>query len=214
MTQGRKPVWAFLMGVMLLGAEAILTSFSLWLAAAALFPLSTLFALVCWGEQQRASHITALGAKWQRRLASHLPVLTVLAGQLKETAGQVEKAVAQVCESFYEIGARVREATGGQSRDLEEDISQAVVALQFQDIVNQRIAHVVETLNEVEMALALCLRELPHVWQGIDSKLDGHWASRLERGYTMEAERSLLARHNGAAKTSVLDGQGSNVELF
>lgn len=50
--------------------------------------------------------------QWQHLLAQHVPVLPVLAGQLRGTAEQVEQAVQQVCASFDEISQRAKRNVG------------------------------------------------------------------------------------------------------
>jgi methyl-accepting chemotaxis protein len=47
--------------------------------------------------------------QWQGLLAQHVPVLPLMAGQLRGTADQVEQAVGQVCGSFDEIANRARQ---------------------------------------------------------------------------------------------------------
>ena len=82
------------------------------------------------------------------------------------------------------------------SQQLAQDISRAVVALQFQDTVNQRIGHVVHALEELYTALqaqagpaAGSAAEPP-----ASAAASGDWAGRLAQRYTMDAERRRIGR--------------------
>ena len=46
-----------------------------------------------------------------------------------------------------------------RSEDLARDISKVVIAMQFQDMVSQRNAHTVKTMDEIEAALSACAEE-------------------------------------------------------
>lgn len=50
------------------------------------------------------------GVKVEAELAKHLPHLTRMSEQLKQTSAQIESAVVGVCESFQGIAQRARDA--------------------------------------------------------------------------------------------------------
>jgi methyl-accepting chemotaxis protein len=101
-------------------------------------------------------------------------------------------------------------ASQANSEALARDISHAVISLQFQDTVGQRIAHVVQSLSEIH-----CLLQR-HVQTG--AAADGAGAPRdgahaMSQLYTMESERRVLAEClSGGACDAAADD--SNVELF
>jgi methyl-accepting chemotaxis protein len=100
--------------------------------------------------------------------------------EVKQTLDALEAA-------HWEMRASLSE-TAERSEHLASDIARCVVALQFQDRTNQRIAHVMEALASMEQALSaedcsLADRE--------DRRREV--VSQMERAYTMEAERTTAA---------------------
>jgi hypothetical protein len=91
---------------------------------------------------------------------------------------------------------------------LATDIAQAVVALQFQDMVSQRLGHVVETLHDMGAALAGKHAAAPLVVAAADDHL-----TRMASRYTMAHERESQSRGLGLAPTGTEAPTGS-VELF
>lgn len=87
---------------------------------------------------------------------------------------------------------------------LANDISGAVIALQFQDAVSQRLGHVCTTLENMAAYLN---GEVDNQQIPVD------WVGQLQQGYCMLVERQAQARATGAAPTE--DGDlGENIELF
>jgi hypothetical protein len=96
-----------------------------------------------------------------------------------------------------------------KSSALAQKLCNAVMSLQFQDIVSQRLHHVVQTLVEIERSVYLHATELP---EGAGT-LSGHWANRLNGSYTTEAEKRFLAEHTGELRRESDDAE-SDIELF
>jgi hypothetical protein len=96
---------------------------------------------------------------------------------------------------------------------LAHDISDAVVAMQFQDAVSQRIEHVVHVLLDLHAAMNKQLggetvsaaHEAPHHVED--------WHHRMAKSYTMAAEHKILAAHRGSHDKRDAE-LGNNVELF
>lgn len=156
--------WALLIGGGLLGLQGLLLFYSPWMAWLAGFPVSGLL----WWFYNRCERLHQLAARprpvrtegaeaseaeWKRFVARQAELLPRAAEQLKAIAGQVERGVSQACESFADIAAQAKEAPSGRNGKFAKSILQAVVALQFQDIVSQRIQRVVEALGRLEKAL-------------------------------------------------------------
>ncbi len=92
---------------------------------------------------------------------------------------------------------------------LAQDIAQAVMGLQFQDAVNQRISHVVEALQEMQGAFTVVSNGQLEMFQ---ERLAGNtWTERMQQRYSMMAERQVLVGPVGNTST---DDLGNNVELF
>lgn len=206
--------WPHLLALVLVGAGAALAALCPWPAGITLAPFCGILALTCWIEVRRASRVAALAAEWQRLLAPYLPALPALVSQLREAASQLERAVLQACDGFHGIGVKARAVAGSHDQRLDREILRVVVALQFQDIVNQRIEHAIETLTELGEDLGSCLKQMPPHPEA-QSKLKAGWTSRLGRVYTtIEAERRLPSRHNGAVKSPPQKEATGNIEIF
>jgi methyl-accepting chemotaxis protein len=86
-----------------------------------------------------------------------------------------------------------------ENAQLAGDISAAVVGLQFQDRVKQRVEHVIEALEKMEQAIG---------GSGSDLLADVH------SSYTMESEREAHGRADSQAIYSAAEPPEMEVELF
>lgn len=86
---------------------------------------------------------------------------------------------------------------------LTAEVSRAVVTMQFQDTVSQRVGHVVDTLAEMEVALNAAL-----AGNGESLAASGDWSQRMAASYTMAAERDVLSARAHD------DSTADNIELF
>lgn len=121
---------------------------------------------------------------------------------------EVEKTLSIMTASNEAMRASVESAVHN-SQALAQDIAQAVIGLQFQDTVNQRLLHVVEALQEMHDALTVAtqgqLETMPEDLTG------EKWMERMMQRYTMESERDVTI--NNAAGGGA-DAADNNVELF
>lgn len=133
-----------------------------------------------------------------------------------EEAARSREEVHRTLDAMATLHAEMERAMAESRRNTESlarDISAAVMALQFQDAVSQRIGHVSSTLDELHASLARYAGgggassgdALPAVLQD--------WAAKIASEYTMESERAVHAAH-GAAATAATEDPDSNVELF
>jgi len=121
--------------------------------------------------------------------------------QLAETRQGAETAL----DMLWAVHQRARESLSvmtAEGTQLADEIAGAVVGLQFQDRVSQRVEHVVEALEKVERSLG---RQSPG--EGSSLVADVHAA------YTMKAERSVMARLSGESASATAEPD-SGVELF
>ena len=81
---------------------------------------------------------------------------------------------------------RELEASALASEQLAEDVSRAVVAMQFQDRVNQRLQHVAETLSEMQDGFVAALARPGERLAPVGSAV-----MRLRQRYTMAEERDV-----------------------
>lgn len=133
------------------------------------------------------------------RVAEEVQAASMIGRELGALHAGMERASAQLA------AAAVDSAQVGQ--ELTRRLSQAIVALQFQDRVKQQISHVVEVLRDIHATVS-APGESPG--QGQDGR---EWDARVRQRYTMEQER---ATHDGLAAGPQPPGPclGTNVELF
>jgi hypothetical protein len=95
----------------------------------------------------------------RRRLAPYLQTLPAIVAELRDSAEQLEGAVLQACDGFdgIRVEARARRVGG----ELDAEILRVVAALQFHDIVNQRLDHTIETLTRLSADLSDCVESTP-----------------------------------------------------
>src|SRR5262249_46309032 len=115
-------------------------------------------------EMERCAGQSSEIAENIRETAQELTVtLHGVAGALREEAAPaardretsragIEAALRDVERTHEQISARLNEARH-MSRDLARDIGMAVISLQFQDRVSQRVEHVIEALRRMHDAL-------------------------------------------------------------
>lgn len=124
----------------------------------------------------------------------------------EQTRHEVETAMTDLERTHEGLQEAVGHALDG-SRRLAGEISAAIVGLQFQDAVSQRLQHVVEALMQTEQAL------LAHLPAGTGT-VESAWLEELQRSYTMTAEREILARHLDDAASPDHGSAAGSVELF
>jgi methyl-accepting chemotaxis protein len=112
--------------------------------------------------------------------------------------------------ALHEEMQRTIEQAELESSQLARDISAAVMAMQFQDTVSQRIGHVIHTLQEMHGVFE---SQMGPGGAAASLAPAQDWASRMAGRYTMAAEHEVLAGH---ANRAVNCGQdpGNNIELF
>ena len=214
-----------LLALALAGAAVALSALYRWPAGLLPAAVAGIVALACWIECHRASRVTAQAAEWQRLLAPYLKELPALASQLRESASHIEGAVLEACDGFDGIGAKAREAAGVRRPDLDGEILRVVAALQFQDIVSQRIAHAVHTLTELGNDLGVCLMQMP-LDPEARAKMEAYPVFRRERLRAIDTTRPFPAsatsttsatcaiRLGGAAERPPRNEPEGRIEIF
>jgi hypothetical protein len=146
----------------------------------------------------------------ERRILATRECALAAAGSLKGFVDQ-ERTRNEECrrnaetalQVLYSVHERARGSVAMMAEEsgrLGEEISRAIVSLQFQDRFSQRVAHVAEALQEIETVL-------------------GGGASQsmllsVENAYTMREEREVQKRLAGAAATDSIGENDMDVELF
>lgn len=94
------------------------------------------------------------------------------------------------------------EAAAKDAEDVARMIGRAVMALQFQDNVSQRVAHAVAILQDVQAELADTIHP-----ENASREIGAEWESRIKSRFTMAEEHNVLQGEGG-------DSAASNIELF
>ena len=131
-------------------------------------------------------------------------------------AANVKHAQASETQVAAEIeGLKVcLEESARRNDDLTADITKAIVALQFQDEISQRVGHVTGALREMQPAVAAKMRELGYDMEELQAR-SGSLDEKMNQIYTMESERRVQAAiRGGEVDVQVDDDDDDNVELF
>ncbi len=129
-----------------------------------------------------------------------------------ETARRSEETVMQLLNQLSVMHYTMTDSlhrTEHLSESLSRDIGRSVMALQFQDRVNQRLDHVVEALRALQENLAPFQKTVSE--QRAELRAND-WRAWLESRSTMKSERDVLCS-TGSAVDSASSDAGS-VELF
>ncbi len=124
-----------------------------------------------------------------------------------EAAAHSERTVREILDQLTESYAKMRNSltkAASMSRQLNMDISQAVMSMQFQDRVNQRIEHLMETIHELAGELQPYTAD---AHQGNVQSITEFWMQRAAERSTMAAERKHIQ------STGTESDEGS-IELF
>lgn len=161
---------------------------------------------------------------WTSFAVCTLPLIPILVRQMHAVTEQTERAVLDIMaklqgivrrespqgvdvvqragfsDSPHEEGARMSRQAGPQlsqqrARELDGDVNQIVMALQFQDITRQKLEHIEQALTQMR----------DHMQHLIDGKQDEElrdslvMLKTLDQSYTMESERRLHTSSGGHA---------------
>lgn len=126
-------------------------------------------------------------------------------GAMQQEAAQSQRRLGRIDEEIQVASDRATR----QASELTCDIERAVVGLQFQDAVTQRLGRVAALLREIERTL---VAQLARTGLTPDAGA-GSWAAQIAEQYTMAAERRAHAEETGTAHDSSRTA-GDAVELF
>jgi chemotaxis regulatin CheY-phosphate phosphatase CheZ len=126
-------------------------------------------------EQQRA---------WEAFAACAVSMIPVLKKQMEGVTQQTERAAMDL---MVHIRALTSPATSSEPADTSTDLSKVVMAMQFQDITQQKLEHVTQALDQWQQHLQVLLRGS----QSESAKREIAALQSLEESYTMEEERRL-----------------------
>lgn len=113
------------------------------------------------------------------------------ARDMAKSRTDIENALRDVERTHEQISARLNEARH-MSRDLARDIGMAVMSLQFQDRVSQRVGHVIDALRRMHDALDAARPVLTNGTRVTADRRREEVADEVNRTHTMAEERTVL----------------------
>lgn len=172
-------------------------------------------------QAARSNELTEEVSSILRSLTSTMATATTELKRLAEIdrheAENSRLAVEGALQSLEAASSKMESAldkAGGTSGKLVESINTAIIGLQFQDRLSQRIGHVVDSLDAMSRALS----EAAEMAAGgaSDHRAEDARAQEVRAtlltSYTMESERAAHASRASEAETSATEG--GDVELF
>lgn len=134
------------------------------------------------------------------------------AADMAASRAEIENALKAV-ELAHESIRRQLTNAGDLSRDFAREISSAVVALQFQDRVSQRMAHVIDALRQTHAALSRACPSLGGSRRHRAEKRRADIERQFAGMHTMAEERVVTSRNVTARPLAAAPATGE-VELF
>jgi chemotaxis regulatin CheY-phosphate phosphatase CheZ len=123
---------------------------------------------------------------WEAFADCAVSMIPILKKQMEAVTQQTERAAMDL---MVNIRALTPPATASRSTDTSTNLSKIVMAMQFQDITQQKLEHVTQALDQWKKHLQALLKGP----QDESAKQEIATLQRLEESYTMEEERRLHA---------------------
>jgi methyl-accepting chemotaxis protein len=156
--------------------------------------------------------LSSLSSETGQKMSATVDIINAAITRLVEVASSTaandshsvatsEAAIKQVLERFHGVTRRLSESTEllrHESLGIRDEISEVLVALQFQDRVSQILAHVRGNMEALHQHLLQC-RDSPEQWAQIDAQA---WLAEMELTYATEEQRQI---HHGASVNSARD---------
>jgi ABC-type multidrug transport system fused ATPase/permease subunit len=138
-------------------------------------------------RDRAASELVSLKAQqqaWEAFAACAVSIIPVLKKQMEAVTHQTERAAVDL---MVHISALALPGTAPSPTDTSANMSKIVMAMQFQDITQQKLEHVTQALEQWQKHLQALLKGP----EDESAKQEIAALQRLEESYTMEEERRL-----------------------
>jgi len=123
---------------------------------------------------------------WEAFATCSVHLIPVLKKQMEAVTQQTERAAMDL---MVHIRALTSPATISRPQDSSDNLSKVVMAMQFQDITQQKLEHVAQALDQWDKHIQALLKGP----QDESAKREIAALEQLEQSYTMEEERRLHA---------------------
>lgn len=186
-----------------------------------------------WGESGAAFRVVAqetkeLSLRAADASGSIRELVGKLSNEIKETSSELNERSKHVTERFSSTKSQALELLQGIARkhqqmteslsnaaeigrELRNEIAQAVMSLQFQDRVSQRIAHVIETL---QILVARADEEADGAYEPAAQELSSELLMSIAGRYTMDSERMALGLAGPHCEQAGATSSECELELF
>lgn len=148
------------------------------------------------------SHTAGLAAR-------DLDAMASVSQETLETSRSGVEATLKRLTHTHEQMQQSLDASVSQGQEVTQEVARAVMALQFQDRVNQRVNHVVEGLTLMRTSIARPLEAIQKETPWIGAERMREVSAQLEDTCTMNAERDVLRQ-----TTPSQESEGDDIELF
>ena len=164
-------------------------------------------------EMRRLSGIAGdLGANMAKKMDIITATFSTISREARDRSGadassvnQAEQVIDTVLRRFRDVTAQLSDSAQSMQREsagIRKEISEALVALQFQDRVNQILAHVGDNMDALRREIAS-----PQAAADAGNPLNIHaWLTRMEQHFTTEEEiHNLRGGNAGVARPRNID---------
>ena len=153
-----------------------------------------------------------LGANMAKKVDIITAAFSTISREARDRSGadassvnQAEQVIDTVLRRFRDVTAQLSDSAQSMQREsagIRKEISEALVALQFQDRVNQILAHVGDNMDALRREIAS-----PQAAAEAGSPLNIHaWLTRMEQHFTTEEEiHNLRGGNAGVARPRNID---------
>ncbi len=150
---------------------------------------------------------------------THTNMQTLTADDM-EHAQKIKGEVMELTKSLQEKNRDVAETVGRIntiSKEIERDVQNVVISLQFQDITSQQLTKMLETMDGLRHSMDALMRETITIDEEFINKVKGkdRWLARTQDGHTLESEvTNLRRREEKKPEEPPASDAGPSVELF
>ncbi len=156
-------------------------------------------------------HVTEEMTRLRAKVAAASSSLNEMAhmsvGTLEASRAELESSLGELTRTHGQMEATLAASVSDGQR-LTEEIARAVMALQFQDRIGQRLTHVADELADMRKTVHLPLDYLAKETPVLGAARREQVGARLQARYTMESERGTVPDQ------SAQDAEEHSVELF
>jgi chemotaxis regulatin CheY-phosphate phosphatase CheZ len=139
---------------------------------------------------------------WESFGGDAVRLIPILKAHMAAVTQETERAAMELMGHLQVLASSSEAITAS---DKSTSLSKVVMAMQFQDITRQKLEHVGSALDQLQKHVQALLKG-PH---NQEAQIELAALQRVERSYTMEAERRL---HDAAVASDYLDPVPSDME--